>query len=77
MIKGWVDADGNTHEKIYDIALSDATQRAFYYVHVIESPTPRWTTYDAAFYGIKRPDNVPETLQDRAYTSSIWYTPKS
>ena len=49
---------------------------AFYYVRVLEIPTPRWTTYDAAFYGIPRPDNVPATVQDRAYTSPIWYTPK-
>ncbi len=53
----------------------DAEQSAFYYVRVIEIPTPRWTTYDAAFYNIDRPSNVPATLQDRAYTSPIWYTP--
>jgi hypothetical protein len=53
----------------------DSGQRAFYYVRVLEIPTPRWTTYDAVFFGIKRPDNVPATLQDRAYTSPIWYTP--
>ncbi len=53
----------------------DPEEHAFYYVRVLEIPTPRWTTYDAAFYGIKRPDNVPATLQDRAYTSPIWYTP--
>ncbi len=53
----------------------DPKERAFYYVRVLQIPTPRWTTYDAAFFGIKRPDNVPATLQDRAYTSPIWYSP--
>jgi len=50
-------------------------QRAFYYVRVIEIPTPRWTAFDAKFYGIKMSDEVPMTLQERAYTSPIWYTP--
>ena len=54
----------------------DPKQPAFYYVRVMQIPTPRWTTYDAAFFGIDRPQNVPATLQDRAYTSPIWYTPK-
>jgi hypothetical protein len=119
IIKGWLDSDGETHERIYDVAVSDdrqidadgrartpvgstvdiaaATftntigdavmpahwvdpdfdpgQPAFYYVRVLEIPTPRWTTYDAAFFGIELPDNVPATIQDRAYTSPIWYTP--
>jgi len=119
MIKGWLDDDGETHERIYDIAVSgdrkigndgrvrepigntvdvdkatftntignttlaavwkdpdfDPDQHAFYYVRVLEIPTPRWTTFDAVFYNIKRPDNVPATIQDRAYTSPIWYTP--
>ena len=119
IIKGWLDSSGKTHEKIYDVAVSDGrkigkdgrcktpvgntvdvdkatytntigsalmsaywqdpdfdpTLHAFYYVRVLEIPTPRWTTYDAAFYGIKRPDKVPATIQDRAYTSPIWYTP--
>ncbi len=53
----------------------EADQHAFYYVRVLEIPTPRWTTYDAAFFDIERPDIVPATVQDRAYTSPIWYTP--
>jgi GT2 family glycosyltransferase len=119
VIKGWLDANGDLHERIYDVAVSDGrvigddgrardtvgstvdldnatytntigdavlaghwqdphfdpAESAFYYVRVLEIPTPRWTTYDAAFFGIKRPDNVPATVQDRAYTSPIWYTP--
>jgi hypothetical protein len=49
---------------------------AFYYVRVLEIPTPRWTAFDAVKYGIKMSDNVTMTLQERAYTSPIWYTPK-
>ena len=118
MIKGWLDADGNTHEKVYDIAWSgdrkpgkngklssvgntvdvakaaysnaigepflqtfwqdpefDPKQSAFYYVRVIEIPTPRWTTYDAKFFGTRIPEDAPTSIQDRAYTSPIWYTP--
>ena len=120
IIKGWLDAQGETHERIYDVAVSDGrtigadgrcqtpvgstvdleratytnsigsailtahwqdpdfdpAESAFYYVRVLEIPTPRWTTYDAAFFDIERPDNVPATVQDRAYTSPIWYTPQ-
>ncbi|WP_084421534.1 DUF3604 domain-containing protein [Henriciella litoralis] len=118
VVKGWLDGSGSTHEKIYDVALSDGRtaepgspvapvgntvdletatylnsigdpelstvwtdpdfdpdQRAFYYLRVLEIPTPRWTAYDAAFYGIELPEGVPTTLQERAYTSPIWYTP--
>jgi hypothetical protein len=53
----------------------DAKQRAFYYVRVIEIPTPRWTTYDAKIFGTKPPANCPASIQDRAYTSPVWYTP--
>ena len=119
IIKGWLDDDGELHERIYDVAVSggretgsdgrarepvgntvdiatatytntigdpvltahwqdpdfDSEESAFYYVRVLEIPTPRWTTYDAAFFGIDLPDRVPATIQDRAYTSPIWYTP--
>jgi hypothetical protein len=53
----------------------DPKQRAFYYVRVIEIPTPRWTAYDAERFGITMSDEVTMTIQDRAYTSPIWYTP--
>lgn len=120
VIKGWIDADGKTHERVYDVAVSgdrviaedgrarepvgntvdietatytntigaaaldgiwtdpdfDPNENAFYYVRVIEIPKPRWTTHDAAFYGVPLPDVVPATVQDRAYTSPIWYNAK-
>jgi hypothetical protein len=120
IIKGWTDAKGDAHERVYDVAVSDdraidadgrcktpvgntvnekeatfdnsigtpvlsgywedpdfdASQRAFYYVRVLEIPTPRWTTYDAKFFKVNRPDDVPVSIQERAYTSPIWYTPK-
>ncbi len=53
----------------------DPKQRAFYYARVLEIPTPRWTAYDAKFYGVKPLPGTTMTLQERAYTSPIWYTP--
>jgi len=53
----------------------DPNERAFYYVRVLEIPTPRWTTYDAARFKVKLPTRVPATVQDRAYTSAVWYSP--
>ena len=53
----------------------DPKQRAFYYVRVLEIPKPSWQAYDAKYYGIKMSDEVPMTVQDRVYTSPIWYTP--
>jgi len=118
IIKGWVDAKGEVHEKVYDAVWSgdrkpgadgklpsvgstvdvpnatwsntigapelitvwkdpdfDPTQSAFYYGRVIEIPTPRWTAYDAKYYGITMPKEVPMTVTERAYTSPIWYNP--
>ncbi|MBW0148321.1 DUF3604 domain-containing protein [Marinobacter arenosus] len=51
-------------------------QRAFYYVRVLEIPTPRWTAYDAKYFQIKMPEGTPMEVIDRAYTSPIWYTPE-
>lgn len=53
----------------------DAKERAFYYVRVLEIPTPRWPAYDAKFFGVDMPDGTVMELQERAYTSPIWYTP--
>ena len=119
IIKGWLDTMGNTHEKVFDIALSNGREASgetgkvppvgntvdlskpgyqndigavylqriwsdpefnseepsFYYVRVLEIPTPRWTAYDAAYFNLDLPDYVPMTTQERAYTSPIWYTP--
>ncbi|MCG6947289.1 MAG: DUF3604 domain-containing protein [Acidobacteria bacterium] len=119
VIKGWIDAAGEVHERIFDVAVSDGreigpdgrcttpvgntvdvanasftntigdallgaywedptfdpSERAFYYVRVIEIPKPRWTAYDQKFYGITMPEGTRLTVQDRAYTSPIWYTP--
>jgi hypothetical protein len=55
----------------------DAKQSAFYYVRVLEIPTPRWTAYDAKRFGIKPLTGTTMTLQERAYTSHIWYTPRT
>jgi hypothetical protein len=53
----------------------DPNQRAFYYVRVLEIPTPRWTAYDAKYFGLDVSDEIPMTTRERAYTSPIWYTP--
>jgi Protein of unknown function (DUF3604) len=119
IIKGWVDADGETHEKIIDVVWSDnrplgangklppvgntvdlktalytndigsstligawadaefdRQQPAFYYARVIEIPTPRWSTYDAVRNKLPLMKEVAATIQERAWGSPIWYSPK-
>ena len=119
IVKGWLDASGKQHEKVYDVAwsgdrkpgadgkvppvgnsvdLKTATysndigaaqlaigwtdpdfkpeERAFYYARVLEIPTPRWNTYDAARTNMPALTKVPATIQERAWSSPIWYAPK-
>ena len=119
IIKGWLDADGKLHERVYDLAVADGRtidangrcstpvgntvdleaanwvntigdsellsvwtdpdfdpkERAFYYVRVIEIPTPRWVLYDKVRLGAEIPPEAELVGQERAYTSPIWYTP--
>ena len=55
----------------------NASLHAFYYVRVLEIPTPRWTLIQAVKSGLPPPDVVPLTGQERAWTSPIWYTPSA
>jgi hypothetical protein len=55
----------------------DSSAHAFYYVRVLEIPTPRWTLIQAVKAGIPPPDVVPLTGQERAWSSPIWYTPSA
>ena len=118
IIKGWVDAQGEPQDKVFDVAWSgdrmpgtdgklppvgntvdvktatytnsvgavellgswtdpafDPMQPALYYVRVLEIPTPRWTTYDAVRNNLPLLQDVPATIQERAWTSPIWYSP--
>jgi len=63
LIESWTDPD------------FDPSEPAFYYVRVLEIPTPRWTAYEAARYNVTMDPEVPMVHQERAYTSPIWYTP--
>jgi len=53
----------------------DPLVRAFYYLRVLEIPTPRWTAYDAKYFGVRLDPEVRVTQQERAISSPIWYTP--
>jgi len=120
IVKGWLDARGDAHEKVYDVVWGDADTRkpdaagkvppvgstvdvanatwtntigdpelitvwkdpdfdpylrAFYYARVLEIPTPRWTAYDVKRFGVQPLPGTRLTIQERAYTSPIWYTP--
>jgi hypothetical protein len=53
----------------------DPKTPALYYVRALEIPTPRWTTYQAVFNNLPLLEDVPATIQERAWSSPIWYTP--
>ena len=55
----------------------DPSLHAFYYARVLEIPTPRWTTIQAKKLGMAPPDVVAATIQERAWSSPIWYTPSA
>jgi hypothetical protein len=55
----------------------DPAQGAFYYVRVLEIPTPSWLVYDRKVYGIEIPEGAVLKEQERTYTSPIWYTPEA
>ena len=49
--------------------------KSFYYVRVLENPTCRWSTWDAIKAGYKPREDLHETIQERAWSSPIWYIP--
>ncbi len=53
----------------------DAAERAVYYVRVLENPTCRWSTWDAIRAGVEPREGLAKTIQERAWTSPIWYVP--
>ncbi len=72
----WANTIGDTQlTTVWEDPDFDNSEQAFYYVRVIEIPTPRWTCYDAKRFGVKMGPEVPMTTQERAYSSPIWYIP--
>jgi hypothetical protein len=55
----------------------DPAQEAFYYVRVLQNPTCRWSTWDAIRAGVEPRSDLPKTIQERAWSSPIWYRPGS
>ena len=54
----------------------DSTNKSFYYVRVLENPTCRWSTWDALKRGFKPREDLHKTIQERAWSSPIWYIPE-
>lgn len=73
----WDNSIGSTElSQVWTDPEFDPELEAFYYVRVIEIPTPRWTLYDQIRYGAELSEEVPLTMTQRGYTSPIWYSPK-
>jgi hypothetical protein len=117
VVKGWLDKSGKSHEKVFNVAVSDGRKivgnkvapvgntvdvktarytnsigdvelatvwtdpefdpgvRAFYYIRVLQIPTPRHTLYAAVALNQDPPKGHPTSIQERGYSSPIWYTP--
>jgi hypothetical protein len=63
-------------KKVWTDPEFDPSLHAFYYARVLQIPTPRWSTYDAAKLKVDPPKDVAATVQERVWTSPIWFTPK-
>jgi Protein of unknown function (DUF3604)/Domain of unknown function (DUF5666) len=72
---GWeVEVDARQEGSAW-VARQVKVKDAFYYVRVIEIPTPRWTSYDVKRFGVKALPGTRMTVTERACTAPIWYTP--
>ena len=66
--------DDDVPRQISDFTAEIAAAEVFVFQRFVEGQPATLDFYDAAFFGIERPTNVPATQQDRAYTSPVWYT---